>query len=405
LSLIFLLVSAISAQNDSRLLIGLRIVVINNPASTEVKVSLRVHSGSAFDTAGKEGTIAVLTSLLFPNPEIKEFFRDDLGGSLSWMSDYDRIQIDATARPEKFIDLMESLSLAITNPQINKESVDKVKTVLLEGVRNTQSAPGVSVNELSARLLVPGHPYARPSSGSEQSLSRIDFADIMQAEERFFTADNATLVIDGPVKVDESLRIAKRLFGSWIKSDRKVPPTFAQPNPPTAALVSETSPHVPVGRYAIRIGMRSPAIIDTEFLAHEAMSIIALNRTKKLGIENIVSASAGRRLPGILILGGDVDESRKALAENLPSQIFGEEVSIAEFTAAQSSLIKRLSEQSKASQLLDQDTFGFTKADGLAERAAKLTLGNLETYRKKILSQPFLRLIVSSREQAPVTER
>jgi len=321
------------------------------------------------------------------------------------MSDYDRIQIDATARPEKFIDLMESLSLAITNPQINKESVDKVKTVLLEGVRNTQSAPGAYVNELAARLLVPGHPYARPSSGSEQSLSRIDFADVMQAEERFFTADNATLVIDGPVKVDESLRIAKRLFGSWIKSDRKVPPTFAQPNPPTAALVSETSPHVPAGRYAVRIGMRSPAIIDSEFLAHEAMSIIALNRTKKLGIENVVATSAGRRLPGILILGGDVDESRKALAENLPSQIFGEEVSIEEFTAAQSALIKRLSEQSKASQLLDQDTFGFTKTDGLAERAAKLTLGNLETYRKKILSQPFLRLIVLPSERAPVTER
>src|SRR6185312_2854607 len=60
------------------LLNGLHVLLLARPGDQDVLLKLRIHSGSAFDLAGKGGSMALLGDLLFPDPATREFFSDEM---------------------------------------------------------------------------------------------------------------------------------------------------------------------------------------------------------------------------------------------------------------------------------------------------------------------------------------
>ena len=62
----------------------------------------------------------LLTANIFPNAEIKEYFRDDLGGNLNIESNYDYIQVSASAKPDQLLTMLETVSTAVVNLPIDK---------------------------------------------------------------------------------------------------------------------------------------------------------------------------------------------------------------------------------------------------------------------------------------------
>ncbi len=220
------------APRQEKLLNGTKLLVWTDAKAEKVFIKLRIHSGSAFDPQGKEGVMQLLSDILFPNETIKEFFIDDLGGKLEIMTNYDYIQINASGNSDKFLTIMETLATAVTNPSINKESTEKVRAALITKIKELEKNPSYVADQAVAKRLLGNFPYGRPQLGSLESLAKIDFADLLLAEQKFLTADNATIAISGNVRADFALRATKRLFGGWLKSDKKVPATFTQPDAP-----------------------------------------------------------------------------------------------------------------------------------------------------------------------------
>src|SRR3712207_3267462 len=64
-----------------QLLNGLRILLWSRPADQNVLLKLRVHSGAAFDLAGKEGLMATLADAMF-DQQTRDYVTDELGGRL-----------------------------------------------------------------------------------------------------------------------------------------------------------------------------------------------------------------------------------------------------------------------------------------------------------------------------------
>src|SRR5690348_17133094 len=67
---------------QEELLNGLKVLMWSNPNSDKVSLKLRIHSGSAFDQQGKEGVMKLLADDIFPTKEARDYFAEDLGGSL-----------------------------------------------------------------------------------------------------------------------------------------------------------------------------------------------------------------------------------------------------------------------------------------------------------------------------------
>ncbi|NMV12680.1 insulinase family protein, partial [Vibrio parahaemolyticus] len=136
---------------------------------------------------------------------------------------YDFIQITASSRPEEFLTLIESIANAVANPTIDKPTVETLKKAQIERIANLEKNPSYVGEQYALARLFGNFPYGRPVSGSIKSVEKLEFADIIDARQRFLTADKASLAISGSVDANLALRAVRRYFGAWTKADRQIP--------------------------------------------------------------------------------------------------------------------------------------------------------------------------------------
>ncbi len=271
----------ISEPRQEKLLNGLKLLVWNEPKAEKITVKLRIHSGSAFDPRGKEGVTALLADALFPNEAQREFFAEDLGGSLDVTSNFDYIQINATGNSDQFLTIIETLATAVTNPQINKEITAKIVSARLEKVKELEKNPAYIADQAVAKRLFGDFPYGRAQAGTSASLAKIDFADLLFARQRLLTADNATLAVSGNVKHDLAFRAVRRYFGAWEKADKKVPATFRQPDAADTKPLTIELPNA--GKHYYRLAQMAVGRNDKDFFATRILTLV---RQKQLCLDN-----------------------------------------------------------------------------------------------------------------------
>jgi len=201
--LLVVLVSArISAQTPpepvrEQLLNGLTILFWQRP-DANVLLKLRVHSGAAFDLAGKGGTMALLGNALFPDPATREYVAEQLGGKLEVTTSYDAIDITISGKSSEFERLVEFLRGGLVSTQLTPENVARIRDARIKQLSDKQTASSEADQAIAARLFG-AFPYGHPIGGTIESLARIERADLLFARERFLNADNATLVVIGGI--------------------------------------------------------------------------------------------------------------------------------------------------------------------------------------------------------------
>jgi zinc protease len=290
------------------LLNGLKILFWPTPGSPEVLVKLRVHSGSAFDLAGKSGEMALLGDVLFPDPATIEYFTEQMSGRLAVNVNYDSMTITMRGKAEELDNMLEVLRNAILATQLSPEVIARVRDARIKMLRDTSISPSVVADRAILVRLFGDFPYGRPSAGSPEDIARVDRADLMLARERFLNSNNATLAIVGAINQTRALRTLKQLFGGWRKSDQSIPSTFRAPKPPDGKilLVGTPSPTAEL-RLAIRGFSRS----DPDGLLSDVVAQIALNRwqaqTPNAGKTPVFVRSERYTLPGIFVLGAAVE--------------------------------------------------------------------------------------------------
>lgn len=369
------------APRENKLLNGARLLVWNDKQTEKVTVKIRIHSGSAFDPLGKEGTMQLLSDILFPSPTTREFFTEDLNGSFEVVTNYDYIQINASGDAEKFLSILETLASAVTNPQIDKETTEIVKTPLLAKVRELEKNPAYIADRAAAKRLLGNFPYGRPQSGTSESLTKIDFADLLLADQKFFTADNATIAVSGSVNPDFALRAVKRLFGGWLKADKKVPATFAQPDAPTVNQFKLEMPELE--KTYITTAIDTVGRSDKDFWATQVLAKI-LKQKYCLSYEPHL-------LRGIFYIRQTPDNS----STNGTCRLLGltDKISQAEFDSAKQSLLLefRQKTQSAADLLdlwLDAETYKLVSVKDELQKINAVMFADVQRVDEKMRKQP-----------------
>lgn len=394
--------SNIPTPRESRLLNGARLLVWYDAKAPNVSVTIRIHSGSAFDPLGKEGAMQLMSDLLFPTETTRSFFEEDLNGSFEIVTTYDYIQINTSGDSDKFLSILETLAPAISNPVINKETTERVKAPHLEKLAALEKDPEYVARRAAIKNLFGNYPYGRPQLGTPESVAKIDFADLLNAEQRFFTADNATIAIHGNVTPEFALRASKRLLGGWLKSDKKVPATFAAPNPPDTsetriALESSASG---TGVLAWRTGARNGrdywASVVTEAIWKEKYCMSETQSHLLDGLGMIV-----KRLPAS---DEDIVRMMRSLCPLYLSDTEGKtlapEISAADFNAAKEMLQTRMKEtvkgpKSLVNAALDVETFKLVSIADEQKRLAAVTLDDVKRINSAWLAKAPVRVFVT----------
>ena len=389
-----------SAPRQEKLLNGLNLLVWQDASAQKETVKLRIHSGSAFDVLGKEGTMALLADALFPTDAAREFFAEDLGGSLEVASNYDYIQISATADDDKFLTMLETIANAVTNLQIDKETTERLRAARLERVKELEKNPSYLADQAVAKRLFGDFPYGRPQTGSSASLAKIDFADLLLAKQKFLVADNATLAVSGGVKADLVSRAARRFFGAWTQGDKKFPSTFRQPSLPDKSFLFASDVD---GASELRFAFRGLARSDKDFQAAQVLTQILQTRLQAQEGKAAVVRQNAFLLPGSVVFAIPkynvgmirVDGDKVALPVNfftLISDLFKKEIKADEAENAKAVLSQ--AQPSAIDSRLDADTYKLGAGVADAQRIESVTLADVQRVAERWSKEPLATALV-----------
>ena len=305
-----------------QLLNSLPVLFWVKPGAPDVIIKLRIHSGAAFDLAGRAGEMALLGDLLFPDRATIDYFTE-MNGRLEVRVNYDSTTITLQGRATEFDRIMEVLRNAVLATQLTPEVVAKVRESRTKIVRETEISPAILADRAIASRLFGDFPYGRPWAGAVEDLARVDRPDLMLARDRFLNPNNATLAIWGGVDKARSMRTLRQLLGAWRKSEQVVPTTFRQPAPPDARTLVVGGP---APTTEVRLALRGVARSDADFGATVVLAKIAQHRWETqdpaLTQKPVFVRSESHVLPGMFVMGvsvnndsvvGTLASARKAL--------------------------------------------------------------------------------------------
>jgi predicted Zn-dependent peptidase len=389
-----------SAPRQERLLNGLKLLMWQDRAASKVKITVRIHSGASFDPQGKEGVMALLADSFFPTEASQTFFKEDLGGDLKVATNYDFIEIEASSNPDQFLTLLESVSTAVSTPTIDKETTPRLVAKRLEQIKDLESVGPYVAERVAAKQLFGTFPYGRPSAGTEASVAKLGFADVLDAKQRFLGADNATVAITGNFDPTIAFRAARRYLGSWLKSDRLPPSTFKQPDEPDTKLVTITTEarNVPQTAFAFRGVARG----EKDYAASEVLFNILFRRFGENAGEGLHSGSNDAHiLPGYVVL--VMDRPLGEITSNLPALLLSKEITEAEFAAGRASASADRSQIPVEQHWLNADTFKITSVAADQSAFNAVTLADVRALAQRLAKNPVVAVTVTRAEKSATT--
>ena len=389
-----------AAPRQEKLLNGLKVLMWPDPAADKVSIKVRVHSGTSFDPQGKEGAMSLLAESFFPTELSQTFFKEDLGGGLSVTANYDYIQINAWAKPEEFVTLLEAVSTAVSSPTIDKETTPKLVTARLSKIKKLESDPVYLADQAAAKQLFGTFPYGRPELGTAESVGKLNFADVLDLKQRFLNADNATVSISGKIDPALAYRAARRYLGSWLKSDRMIPSTFKQPDAPdtkmvTLATSAETAPHT-------RFALRGVARNEKDYAAAKLLESIIEARVREnlTGATSVYVSSDAHILPGSFVIGAT--GAGGPMPVNLVTLLLSKAITGSEFNAARSKVMADRNRTVPDEFWLDADTYKLASAAEEQRAFDTVTLADVQRVAERLAKNPVVAVTVGKTEKAAI---
>jgi zinc protease len=229
---------------------GLELVVIPDHRSAVVTHMIWYKVGSADESPGKSGLAHFLEHLMFKGTERNPAGRFSqtlaaIGGqenaftSTDYTAFFQRVSRDHLARLMEFeADRMTGLVLTDANvlPERN--------VVLEEENQRLGNEPAARLGAQMQAALFLNHPYSHPAIGWRHEIEKLDRADAFAFYRRFYTPNNAVVVVAGDVMSDEVKDLAEGTYGKVARRaevDRRRP---LEPEPAAARQVTLLDPRV-----------------------------------------------------------------------------------------------------------------------------------------------------------------
>jgi zinc protease len=172
-----------------------------------------------------------------------------------------------TANKDEAFDL---LRLALTEPRIDPDAVERVRLQILASLKYEQNDPQTVASNAWDRLAFGTHPYGQPIKGSVESVGAITREDLQDYIRRNYAQDNLLVSVVGDVTPDELGKLLDRVFGDLPKEADLRP--VAEANPPLGPAQEIIEMDVP--QSVAQFGHRGFPRKDDDFMASYILNYI-----------------------------------------------------------------------------------------------------------------------------------
>jgi zinc protease len=225
---------------------GLEVVVIPDHRAPVVTHMIWYKVGAADETPGKSGLAHFLEHLMFKGTEKNPggtFSQDvaEIGGQENAFTSSDYTGFFQRVPREHLKEMMALEADRITGLVLTDEVVRPELNVVLEeqNMRVASNPVGRLGEQMDAALYL-NHPYGRPTIGWRHEIEALDRNDALDFYRRFYTPNNAVVIVAGDVTADEVKASAEATYGKIPQradnNPRKRPKEPVQEAPRTVTL-------------------------------------------------------------------------------------------------------------------------------------------------------------------------
>lgn len=215
---------------------GMQVVVIPDRRQPVVTHMLWYKVGSADETQGKSGLAHFLEHLLFKGTQKNPAGRfsqvvSTIGGQENAFTSNDYTGYYQRVLRENLKQMMEFESDRMTGLVLTDDIVKpELNVVLEEHNQRIANNPGAKLSEQVQAALFLNHPYGRPVIGWRHEIEGLTRDDALAFYRRFYTPNNAVLIVAGDVTVDEVRKLAEETYGKVPRIAE--PPSRKRPQEP-----------------------------------------------------------------------------------------------------------------------------------------------------------------------------
>ncbi|MBY0295773.1 MAG: insulinase family protein [Methylobacterium sp.] len=230
---------------------GLDVVVIPDHRTPVATHMIWYRNGSADDPLGQSGIAHFLEHLMFKGTEthpVGTFSKvvSGLGGQENAFTSFDYTAYFQRVARDNLRTMMEFEADRMTGLVLDDAVVAPERDVVLEERRmRVETDPSAQLSEAMAASLFVHHPYGIPIIGWMHEIEDLNRTHALAYYERFYTPENAILVVAGDVTVDEVRRLAEDTYGRVApRGARPVRQRPREPEPRAARRLSVADPKV-----------------------------------------------------------------------------------------------------------------------------------------------------------------
>jgi len=198
---------------------GMEVVVIPDLRAPIVTHMIWYRNGSADDPAGKSGIAHFLEHLMFkgtvkyPQSAFSDLV-SELGGQENAFTSNDFTAYFQRIAKEHLGRMMEMEADRMVNLVLTDEVVAPERDVVLEERRmRTDTDPAAELGEAVQAALFVRHPYGTPVIGWSHEIEGLNRDDALAYYRRFYTPENAILIVAGDVTAKEVRTLAEATYG------------------------------------------------------------------------------------------------------------------------------------------------------------------------------------------------
>ncbi|MFM7407560.1 MAG: M16 family metallopeptidase [Cuspidothrix sp.] len=247
--------------------------VYNAPVVT---VQIWYRFGSGQEAPGVNGIAHQLEHMMFKGTKNRpiQFGRlfSALGSDSNAFTSYDQTAYYNTAERDKLTALLTLEADRMKNSLIDAQDLASEKRVVISELQGYENSPEYRLNRAVMMSVFPDHPYRLPIGGTKSDVEKFTVEQVREYYQKFYSPDNAVLVIVGDFETSQTLKKVQDIFGKLPKRQYS-PHHLIKPSPaPTS--VPPVRLQEPGGNPLLQIIYPLPQINQPDIPALEVMDYI-----------------------------------------------------------------------------------------------------------------------------------
>jgi zinc protease len=295
---------------------GMEVVVIPDHRAPIVTHMVWYKVGSADEPPGKSGIAHFFEHLMFKgtkNHKAGEFDGTvaEIGGNQNAFTSYDYTAYFETVSPDALGTMMALEADRMRNLTLTDQVVATERDVVLEERRSRiEGDPQSLLSEEVQATLYQNHPYRVPVIGWMHEMEKLNRGDAAVFYDRYYTPNNAVLVVAGDVDVASVRKLAEETYGKVARGPDLEPRSRpVEPEQNTSRTVTLTDPRVTIPSFA-RYWL-APSYRTAEPGEAEALDVLAeilgggmrSRLYQQLVVKSDLAAATGAYYEGVMLDG------------------------------------------------------------------------------------------------------